>query len=211
MTTDDWSAQLTARVAEQIRAARKAAGLTVAETADACAALGAPVQKTTITNLETGRRASVDLAELLVLARVLGVPPVALLFPLGSAPTVEVLPGREVPVWDGLAWFTGETPLRAPAPENSARHLLDTFRAHSDAVATAIASTELAKERRRKATTTLDPARRAALLEVAASYEELAAEDRRELRALRQRMRENGLQPPPLPDEVRTAESEDAR
>ncbi|MBB0246981.1 helix-turn-helix domain-containing protein, partial [Streptomyces alkaliphilus] len=112
MTTDDWSAQLTARVAEQIRAARKAAGLTVAETADACAALGLAVPKTTITNLETGRRASVELAEFLVLAQVLGVPPVALLFPLGSASTVEVLPGREVPVWDGLAWFTGETPLR---------------------------------------------------------------------------------------------------
>ncbi|MBB1242500.1 helix-turn-helix transcriptional regulator [Streptomyces durbertensis] len=201
MASDAWSAELTARVAEQIRTARTAAGLTVAQTADACAALGVPVPKTTITNLELGRRASVDLAEFLVLARALDVPPITLLFPLGKAATVELVPGQSVSTWEALAWFTGEAPAAdAPAPEGSAQHLLDTFRAHSDAVATAAASTRLAKERRRKATAAPDPARRAALLEAAAAYEALAAEDCRELRDFRRRMTGLGLVPPPLPE-----------
>jgi transcriptional regulator with XRE-family HTH domain len=135
MANDEWSTQLTARVAEQIRAARKAAGLTVAGTSDACAALGVPVQKTTITNLETGRRTSVDLAEFLVLAQVLGVPPIALLFPLGASETVELLPGRPVPTWEALAWITGESRTDGAAAEGSPQQVLDTFRAHSDAVA----------------------------------------------------------------------------
>lgn len=36
------------------------------------------------------------IADFVVLADVLGVPPVALLFPLGTSATVEVLPGREI-------------------------------------------------------------------------------------------------------------------
>ncbi|MFF4520434.1 helix-turn-helix domain-containing protein [Streptomyces bluensis] len=202
MTTDDWSTQLTARVAEQLRRARKAAGLTVAETADACAARGLAVPKTTITNLETGRRGSVDLAEFLVLADVLGVPPITLLFPLDATPTVDVLPGQPVSTWDSLAWFTGETASSEAAPKGSPRELLDVFRAHSDAVAAAAVSTSMAKDRRRKASTTLDPARRADLLETAAGYEQLAFDDCRALRSYREGMRERGLVPPVLPADL---------
>ncbi|MEI5525339.1 helix-turn-helix domain-containing protein [Streptomyces brasiliscabiei] len=216
MTTDDWSTQLTARVAEQMRRARKAAGLTVAETADACAARGLAVPKTTITNLETGRRGSVDLAEFLVLADVLDVPPITLLFPLDTTPTVDVLPGQPASTWDGLAWFTGETASPEAAPKGSPRELLDVFRAHSDAVAAAAVSTTMAKDRRRKASTTLDPALRADLLETAAGYEQLAFDDCRALRSYREGMRERGLTPPALPadlafvDQPETTSKDDA-
>ncbi|MFF1499483.1 helix-turn-helix domain-containing protein [Streptomyces sp. NPDC058316] len=202
MTNTDWSPSFTARVAEQMRRARKAAGLTVAEAAEACASLGLAVPKTTITNLETGRRSSIDLAEFLILAEVYQVPPVSLLFPLGTDASVAVLPGREVPTWEAVSWFTGETPLDKPAPEGSARDVLDTYRAHSEAVTTALASTRLAKERRRKASITLDAARRDALLETAASYEQLAFDDCRELREFRDTMRERGLVPPALPTDL---------
>jgi transcriptional regulator with XRE-family HTH domain len=202
MTNPDWSPSFTARVAEQMRRARKAAGLTVAEAAEACASLGLSVPKTTITNLETGRRSSIDLAEFLVLAEVYEVPPVSLLFPLGTDASVAVLPDREVPTWEAVSWFTGETPLDKPAPEGSARDVLDTYRTHSDAVATALASSRLAKERRRKAGITLDAARRDALLETAASYEQLAFDDCRELREFRNAMRERGLIPPALPTDL---------
>lgn len=202
MTNSDWSSAFTARVAEEMRAARKAADLTVAEAADACAALGLPVPKTTITNLEIGRRSSVDLAEFLVLAEVYGVPPVSLLFPLGKAASVAVLPGREMSTWDAVAWFTGEGQQKTPAADGSAREVLDTFRAHSDAVATAVASSRLAKERRRKASTTLDPQRRGSLLDAASSYEQVAFDDCRELREFRDRMRERGLVLPALPAEL---------
>jgi transcriptional regulator with XRE-family HTH domain len=202
MMNADWSPRFTARVAEQMRQARKAAGLTVAEAAEACAALGLAVPKTTITNLETGRRSSIDLAEFLVLAEAYKVPPISLLFPLDAEASVAVLPDREVPTWDAVAWFTGETPLTEPAPQGSARDVLDTFRAHSDAVATAMASTRLAKERRRKASITLDSGRRETLLEAAASYEQLAFDDCRELREFRQAMRDRGLVPPALPADL---------
>ncbi|MFC8350322.1 helix-turn-helix domain-containing protein [Streptomyces sp. NPDC057280] len=202
MTNRDWSPSFTARVAEQMRQARKAAGLTVAEAAQACAGLGLAVPKTTITNLETGRRTSIDLAEFLVLAEVYKVPPISLLFPLGTDASVAVLPDREVPTWEAVAWFTGETPLAESAPQGSAREVLDTFRVHSDAVATAAASTRLAKDRRRKASITLDSGRRETLLEAAASYEQLAFDDCRELRVFRQVMRERGLVPPALPADL---------
>jgi len=202
MATSDWSSTLTARVARQMRSARQDAGLTVAEAADACAGLGLPVPKTTITNLETGRRSSVDLAEFLVLAEVYAVPPISLLFPLGEEASVSVLPGRNVPTWEAVAWFTGETPQVPPPPEGSAREVLDTFRAHNDAVLTALASSRLAKERRRKASTTLDPQRRESLLKTAESYEQVAFDDCRELRNFRDRMRERGLALPALPDDL---------
>lgn len=202
MTTSDWPSTFTARVAEQMRMARKAAGLTVAEAAAACSDAGLPVPKTTITNLETGRRSSIDLAEFLVLAEVYGVPPITLLFPLGTAASVTVLPEREVPTWDAVAWFTGETPLEASAPEGTAREVLDIFRAHRDAVETALASNRLARERRRKASTSLDPQRREQLLAAAASYEQVAFDDCRELRDFRDRMRERGLVLPALPDDL---------
>ncbi|MEU4200831.1 helix-turn-helix transcriptional regulator [Streptomyces sp. NPDC026294] len=202
MTQNDWSLAFTASVAERLRAARKSAGLTVAEAAEACDGAGLSVPRTTITNLEIGRRSSVDLAELLVLADVYAVPPVSLLFPLGTAATVAVLPGREVPTWDAVAWFTGETSLKLPVPEGSAREILDVFRAHHDAVETALSSSRLASERRRKASTSLDPQRRERLLSAAASYEQVAYDDCRELRLFRDRMRERGLMLPTLPDDL---------
>jgi len=186
-----------------MREARKAAGLTMGDVAQGCADRGlTEITEQSVKNLESGRKASMTIADFVVLSDVLGVPPVTLLFPLGTSATVEVLPGREVSTWDALAWFTGETPMDQPAPEGTARDVLDVFRNHGDLVAAATASTTLAKERRRAASTTLDRARRAALLDRAAGYEEHAFEDCQELRVFRVRMRERGLVPPALPDDL---------
>ncbi|MEU3255574.1 helix-turn-helix transcriptional regulator [Streptomyces sp. NPDC006997] len=203
MKPDHWPAAFTARIAQEMREARKAAGLTMGEVAQGCADRGlTEITEQSVKNLESGRKASMTIADFVVLADVLGVPPVTLLFPLGTSATVEVLPGREVSTWDALAWFTGETPMDQPAPEGTARDVLDVFRNHGDLVSAARASTALAKERRRAASTTLDRARRATLLERAEGYEEHAFEDCQELRAFRGRMRERGLVPPALPDEL---------
>ncbi|WP_340377232.1 helix-turn-helix transcriptional regulator [Streptomyces sp. SS7] len=203
MKPDHWPAAFTARIAQEMREARKAAGLTMGEVAHGCADRGlTEITEQSVKNLESGRKASMTIADFIVLADVLGVPPVTLLFPLGTSATVEVLPGQEVSTWDALAWFTGETPMGQPAPEGTARDVLDVFRNHGDLVSAAAASTALAKERRRAASTTLDRARRATLLERAEGYEEHAFEDCQELRAFRARMRERGLVPPALPDEL---------
>ncbi|MBV9022309.1 MAG: helix-turn-helix domain-containing protein [Streptomycetaceae bacterium] len=202
MSPDHWPTAFTARVAREMREARKAAGLTMAEVAQGCLDRGLELTEPTIKNLETGRRSSITLADFVVLADVLGVPPVSLLFPLGKAATVEVLPRQEVSTWDALTWFTGETPTEQPAPEGSARDLLDVFRNHGDLVAAARASRALARERRRMAGTTLDRAERADRLKKAAGYEELAFEDCQELRVFRDRMRDRNLVPPALPEEL---------
>jgi transcriptional regulator with XRE-family HTH domain len=203
MTPDQWPTAFTGRIAQRLRDARKAAGLTMAEVAQGCADRGLPeFTEHSMKNLESGRKTSITVADFVVLADVLGVPPVALLFPLGSSATVEVLPGREVSTWDAVAWFTGETPLNEPAPEGTARDVLDVFRHHGDLVAAATSSHALARERRRAASTTLDRTRRATLLQRAEGYEEHAFEDCQELRAFRGRMRERDLTPPALPDEL---------
>ncbi|MGW6776151.1 helix-turn-helix domain-containing protein [Streptomyces sp. NPDC055037] len=203
MTPDQWPAAFTGRIAQRLRDSRKAAGLTMAEVAQGCADRGLPeFTEHSMKNLESGRKTSITAADVVVLADVLGVPPVTLLFPLGSSATVEVLPGREVSTWDAVAWFTGESPLDEPAPEGSARDVLDLFRQHGDLVAAAMSSYALARERRRAASTTLDRARRATLLQRAEGYEEHAFEDAQELRAYRERMRQRGLTPPSLPDEL---------
>ena len=186
-----------------MREARKAAGLTMGEVAQGCADRGlAEFTEHSMKNLESGRKASITLADFVVLADVLGVPPVTLLFPLGASATVEVLPGREVSTWDALAWFTGESPLSQPAAQGTARDVLDAFRHHGDLVAAATSSNALARERRRTASTTLDRARRSTLLQRAEGYEEHAFEDCQELRAFRARMRDRELVPPALPGEL---------
>jgi transcriptional regulator with XRE-family HTH domain len=197
-----WPAAFTSRVAAAMRDARRAAGLTMAEVAHGCTERGLESSEQTIKNLESGRKTTLAVTDFVVLADVLGVPPVSLLFPLGTAATMEILPGREVSTWDALAWFTGETPQEQPAPEGTARDVLDLFRSHGDLVAAALASTTLAKDRRRMAATALDRPRRAALLERAAGYEELAYEDCQELRAFRTRMQARNLVPPVLPAEL---------
>jgi hypothetical protein len=203
MTPSQWPTEFTARIAQGMREARKAAGLTMAQVAAGCADRGLPeITEHTMKNLESGRKTSIAVTEFLVLADVLGVPPVSLLFPLGTDATVEVLPGRLVSTWDALAWFTGESPVTQPAAEGSPREVLDVFRTHSHLVAAAAASTDLAKQRRRAASTTLDRARRATLLDRAAGYEENAFEDCQDLNAFRTHMRARGLVPPSLPDEL---------
>lgn len=211
MTQDGWAVAFTARVAQAIRQARRAAGLTMAEVAQGCADRGLPeITEHSLKNLELGRKSSVTVADLVVLADVLAVPPVTLLFPLGTSPTVEVLPGREVSTWDALAWFTGETLTDEPAAEGTPRDVLDRFRQHGDLVAAATSSYALARERRRAASTTLDRTRRATLLQRAEGYEEHAFEDAQELRTYRQRMRQRGLTPPALPGELAFVDQSDA-
>jgi transcriptional regulator with XRE-family HTH domain len=82
--------------------------MTAHRLADATAELGYPVPRSVIANLESGRRDSVAVAELLVLARALGVPPLTLVFPLGQEQEMEVLPRTVVPTWQAAKWFTGE-------------------------------------------------------------------------------------------------------
>ncbi|MFE7930768.1 helix-turn-helix domain-containing protein [Streptomyces sp. NPDC057456] len=91
-----------------MRRHRQAQGMSAQRLADRCAQLGMPtLQRTVIANLESGRRDTVTLAEVLVLAEALGVAPAALVFPVGYAETVEHLPGQEAEPLAALDWFNG--------------------------------------------------------------------------------------------------------
>lgn len=172
--------------------------------ADRCAALGFPLGRSVIANFENGRRPTISVPELLVLAYALGVPPIALLFPVGREATVEPLPGRTAPTWDALRWFTGEGPLPTKQPDTAPRPWavdrtdadawradragLTDYRWHERYLE------EWRADRAAAARATSDD-HRAALLRQAASREAPLWDARRRLRSL-------GLQLPELPAEL---------
>ncbi len=110
MTQSLWPSRLTAVIASQVQRLR-AGKMSAQQLSDATAELGHPLARSVIANLESGRRDVVSVAELLVLARALGVPPVLLIFPLGHEPLVEVLPDTKLPTWQAARWFVGDDPF----------------------------------------------------------------------------------------------------
>ena len=66
------------------------------ELADETERLGYPVSRSQIANYESGRKQGLDVAEFLILAAALDIPPALLLFPTFPDDTVEVLPGQQV-------------------------------------------------------------------------------------------------------------------
>ena len=113
-TQKPWAARITRAIAGEIRQRRKARGMSAEDLAAACADLGLPIPRSTLADLENGRRASISVAEWLVIAAALDVPPVMLLCPVGTAGTAEVLPGAEAPAYRAAQWVAGEAPLRHP-------------------------------------------------------------------------------------------------
>jgi transcriptional regulator with XRE-family HTH domain len=111
----DWPARIARVVASEVRRYRNARGLTAEQLAARCSQLGLSLNRSVIANLESGRRPLTSVAELLVLARALEVPPVRLVVPLGHAETIEVSPGKNAAVWDAFRWFVGEARLQESA------------------------------------------------------------------------------------------------
>lgn len=105
-----WEADTTHRVGRQLRKSRKEMKLTAQRLADRTAELGHPIGPATITDLETGRRQSVTVADLLILAAALDISPVALLYADQFADgEVEMLPGVSATAAQAAMWCTGET------------------------------------------------------------------------------------------------------
>ncbi len=127
---NEWArgwAVTTGRCVKRWRAELK---LSARELADRCAQLGLPaLTRTVITKLENGRKESVSTAELMVLARALGVPPVMLMFPFGEQRTVEITPGEFVGTVDAMYWVAGQDP-ESPGRAADKGSLLDLFMIH---------------------------------------------------------------------------------
>lgn len=107
MATRSWTWSLHQRIAGRIRDARRGR-LSAQQLADATAALGYPITRSQIANYESGRKQSLEIAELLVLAAALGVPPLSLLFPEQPDRQVEMLPGVHTSTLNAMHRFVGD-------------------------------------------------------------------------------------------------------
>jgi transcriptional regulator with XRE-family HTH domain len=75
--------------------------------ADETERLGYPVSRSQIANYESGRKQGLDVAELLILAAALQIPPALLLFPAFPDGKVELIPGRMVDTGRAVRWLSG--------------------------------------------------------------------------------------------------------
>ena len=105
----DWSENASKRIGEAIKAARQRGKLSAQDLADRTTHLNHAVSRNQIANIESGRKQSIEVAELLILAAALRVSPSDLLFPTLPDGEVEVLPGVMATSWDAYQWVTGES------------------------------------------------------------------------------------------------------
>jgi transcriptional regulator with XRE-family HTH domain len=119
--TQQWSEEIVERVGREVRRLRGKdyAKMSAAALADRTATLGHAVSRSVIADLEIGRKKSLDVAELLVLAQALQVAPVQLVYPDLPKGDVEVLPGRFVESHEALQWFSGVSALFAPPQQST--------------------------------------------------------------------------------------------
>lgn len=101
---------------------------------DECKRLGAPIPRTVLSNLENGRRGNVTVAELLVLARALKVPPGALVFPVGYVEKVQPLPEITAEPLDAVDWLAGRRLLGSETNEDLSRVPVHRYRQHQQFV-----------------------------------------------------------------------------
>lgn len=90
-----WASSVARQAGQNIQRARKRASMSAQELSDACGSLGHPIPRSTIANIESGRKETVSLQELLVLAEALKAPPITLIYyPFDAAEVVERVPGQ---------------------------------------------------------------------------------------------------------------------
>jgi len=120
---DDWEVRFTKGVVQNIARYRDLRGFTTADLAAACNAIYGEadhIKASTLNGLFAGKRKSIGIAEILVFALALNVPPIALLFASDNR-QIEVSPGQtgETHAIEGLTWFTGKTiPNSSPNPKD---------------------------------------------------------------------------------------------
>ncbi|MFE2106575.1 helix-turn-helix domain-containing protein [Kitasatospora sp. NPDC059463] len=194
----DWQAGVTGRVAEAVRRFREERGMSAQDVAAACAKLGYPIARSIIANLENGRRSGIDVAEVLVLAQVLDVPPVALLVPVGETGEIEILPGRMYSTGEALQWICGELPLDYE-PTSDTEKRFDEIRQHHQMLYGLQKAIGRVAEYRRGAAMSRDMATREANAKWVAMSDEMISDASLALQDFRAEMRAKGITPPTLP------------
>jgi transcriptional regulator with XRE-family HTH domain len=108
-----WELELSRRVGDAVMRRRKALGLTAVQLADRTRELHYPITRVAITKIETNKRAGkLDVAELVVIAVALEIPPALLLVPdFPDDKSVELLPSYQAQPRAIVRWLCGEKPL----------------------------------------------------------------------------------------------------
>lgn len=162
--------------------------------ADECERLGHPIPRNVIANMESGRRATLPLVDVMVLAAALKTYPVCLVFPVGYVDRTQELPFRSlVPTWDALRRFTGEEEV----PDHDAG-LVPDFEHHASLALTALALLEEEEQARFAAKTATGRAQQEEAERKRTGYADQLVSVKYELRHLRRRIREAGATPPDL-------------
>ncbi|MFF8533768.1 helix-turn-helix domain-containing protein [Streptomyces sp. NPDC015532] len=203
MTDESWASKVAKVAAAEVRRYRDLQGMSAQQLSDACAELGHPIARSVLANFESGRRPTLSVAELLVIAEALEVPPTSLVFPVGYAPTVEVLPGIEYDTYRAAQWWAGfNTPNEARPAKRVGFVLYDE---HQDFVRDIAASRAQARKHLENAAR-LDEERdkdlRAALFDLSKAAESQAEQAEEVLWEIRSEIRRSGMTPPVLPSEL---------
>ena len=216
---DGWPAKMARQVAREVRRYRemRRPRMSVQRLADRTAELGMPIPRSVLANLESGRRDTVSVAEVLVLAAALDVAPIELISPVGFDKETEMLPGSTMDPLYAMRWFTGELKLdisgdgawtmRTPGTaEQSSTYLVEY---HEELINRL--RTQEADAARALADASVESADDRALAE--ARYKIGAAEEWRDfirepLRRVRAEMRDRGMLLPELPPDIRLEESD---
>ncbi|MEU0272300.1 helix-turn-helix transcriptional regulator [Streptomyces sp. NPDC006307] len=104
----DWVTRFGKTIARELRRHRTERGMSAQQVSDACGRLGVDLPRTVISNIENGRRGNITMAEVVILAAALGVPPTVLAFPVGYEAEVEYLPGKTGTPLEAADWWNGE-------------------------------------------------------------------------------------------------------
>ncbi|MFJ2905522.1 helix-turn-helix domain-containing protein [Streptomyces sp. NPDC087212] len=191
----EWEDRVKANVAGEVRRRRKEMGWSAQDLADACERLGHPIPRNVIANMESGRRATLPLVDVIVLAAALETYPVCLIFPVGYVERTQELPFQElVPTWDALRRFTGDEDI----PLHDAG-LVPDFEVHDNLVRTALAALEEAEQARFAAKTASNRAQEEEAERRRTKYSDEAISAKYKLRYLRRDLRDEGATPPHLP------------
>jgi transcriptional regulator with XRE-family HTH domain len=205
VSQSDWPARLTKVIAGEIRRYREERRMSAQQLADRCKQLGMEIPRAVLANLENGRRATVSVAELLVLAEVLQVPPLLLVVPLARQELTEILPDIQVPTLEAGRWWRGDAAwIQDPGDGTAAvsdmwrKTPVDRVFEHEELVARWVAT--------RAAATSAALIRPAddgnGWTETAKTHRDNLESFEKRLRELRLEMRADKLIPPPLPPEL---------
>ncbi|MDX3747494.1 helix-turn-helix transcriptional regulator [Streptomyces sp. AK08-02] len=191
----EWADRIKANVAGEVRRRRKEMGWSAQDLADACEQLGHPIPRNVIANMESGRRASLPLVDVMVLAAALETYPVCLIFPVGYVERTQELPFQGlVPTWDALRRFTGDEDM----PLYDAG-LVPDFEAHASLVRTALAALEEEERARFAVKTATNRTQQEEAERKRTKYADEAVSAKYNLRYLRRDIRDEGATPPHLP------------